>query len=414
MGLACRHQGVADLVIGHDPLLPVGENGVLLLIPGDNGFDALLQVRLGHQLPAVPHRPQGGLVDDVGQLRAGHGGKVHVLRQLDLLGVDLQNLLPALQIRQLHRHPAVEPAGTGQGRVQGLRAVGGRQDDHAGVIVEAVHFRQQLVQGLLPLIVAAVLAAAALLADGVDLVDEHDAGGLLLGLAEQVPDLGRAHAHEHLHKLRAGDGEEGHLGLACHGLGQHGLAGARRTHQQDALGHGGADLLILTGVVEIVDDLLQVLLGLVLTGHIREVDALGGLDVDLGVGSAHAAKHHGVGAAHLIHELFVHIVAQRGEQDDGQHEPDQKAEDRRPLFHDLAGKLGPGGVKPLGQARVIHQAGLVDLGVVLIGEDDLVGLDVHFADVLLLGHAHKGAVVHLFDLPFVHPRHKHDIEEQKQ
>ena len=166
--------------------------------------------------------------------------------------------------------------------------------------------------------------------------------------------------------------------------------------------------------MQIVNDLLQVLLGLVLTGHIREVDALGGLDVDLGVGFSNAAKHHGVGAAHLIHELFIHIVAQRGEQDDGQHEPDQKAEDRRPLFHDLAGKLGPGGVKPLGQAGVIHQAGLVDLGVVLIGEDDLVGLDVHFADVLLLGHAHKGAVVHLFDLPFVHPRHKHDIEEQKQ
>ena len=44
-----------------------------------------------------------------------------------------------------------------------------------------------------------------------------------------------------------------------------------RAHQQDALGHGGADLLVLAGVVEIVHDLLQVLLGLVLSGHIGRI-----------------------------------------------------------------------------------------------------------------------------------------------
>ena len=421
VGLFCRHKGVADLVVGHDALFLVGEDGVLLLVARDDHLDALLKVGLGHALAARADGPQGSFVDDVGQLGAGctgghpgHDAEIDAGGQRDLLGVDFQDLLAALQVGQLHGHPAVEAAGAGEGRVKGFRAVGGRQNDDAVVPLKTVHLGQKLVQGLFALVVAAVLAAVALLADGVDLVDEDDAGGLFLGLFEQVADLGSAHAHEHLDEFRTGHREEGHVGFTGHGLGQHGLAGARRADEQDALGHLGADVLVLAGVVQVVNDLLQVLLGLVLTGHIREVDALGGLDVDLGVGFSHAAKHHGVGAAHLIHELFVHIVAQRGEQDDGQHEPDQKAEDRRPLFHDLAGKLGPGGVKPLGQAGIIHQAGLVDLGVVLIGEDDLVGLDVHFADVLLLGHAHKGAVVHLFDLPFVHPRHKHDIEEQNQ
>ena len=67
--------------------------------------------------------------------------------------------------------------------------------------------------------------------------------------------------------------KNGHVGLAGHGLGQHGLAGARRAHQQDALGHGGADVLVLAGIVEVVHDLRQVLLGLVLPGHVGEFDA---------------------------------------------------------------------------------------------------------------------------------------------
>ena len=165
--------------------------------------------------------------------------------------------------------------------------------------------------------------------------------------------------------------------------------------------------------MQVVDDLLQVLLGFVLTGHIRKVDALGGLDVDLGIGFSHAAEHHRVGAAHLFHELFVHKVAQRGEEDDGQHEPEQEAEDGRGLLHDLAGKRSPGVIQALGEAGVVHQAGPVDLGLVFVGKDDLVALNVHTADVLILCHAHKGAVIHLFDLALAHPRYQNEVEEQK-
>ena len=42
--------------------------------------------------------------------------------------------------------------------------------------------------------------------------------------------------------------------------------------------------------MEVVHDLRQVLLGLVLTGHIGEFDAVGGLDIDLGVALAHAER----------------------------------------------------------------------------------------------------------------------------
>ena len=122
-----------------------------------------------------------------------------------------------------HHHLAVKPAGTHQSRVQDVRAVGGGNHNDALVGTKAVHLHQQLVQGLLPLVVPAAQAGASLAAHGVDLINEDDAGGFFLGFVEQVPHTGGAHAHKHLHKVRAGDGEEGHPGFTGHGPGQQSL-----------------------------------------------------------------------------------------------------------------------------------------------------------------------------------------------
>ena len=121
---------------------------------------------------------------------------------------------------------------------------------------------------------AAAQTAAALPSHRVDLVDEHDGRGLLLGLLEQVADAAGAHAHIHLHKIGAGDGQERGVGLARHGLGQQRLAGARRPHQQHALGNVGAQLGVFAGVAQELDDLLQLLLLLVGAGHVLERDLL--------------------------------------------------------------------------------------------------------------------------------------------
>ena len=235
-----------------------------------------------------------------------------------------QDSFTALKVGQLHRHPAVKPAGTGQGGVKGFRAVGGGEDDDTGVTFKAVHFREQLVQRLLPLVIAAHDARVPLLADGVDLVDEHDAGGFFLRLLEQVAHLARAHAHEHFHKFGAADGEERDVRLTGDGLCQHGLAGTRRAYQQDALGHGSADLPVLVRIVEIVHDLLQAFLRLVHALHVVKFDAVGGLDINTGVGAA-AVEHQRIGAAGSVHQLFGHKLPQSNEQDNGQDPRQQEA-----------------------------------------------------------------------------------------
>ena len=92
-------------------------------------------------------------------------------------------------------------------------------------------------------------------------------------IRDRVAHLRRAHADEHLDKFTARDGEERHTGLARDGARQQRFARARRAYQQHALGHFCTDLLVLFGVVQEVDDLLQALLGLVLARDIVEFDA---------------------------------------------------------------------------------------------------------------------------------------------
>ena len=177
-------------------------------------------------------------------------------------GVDLQDLLAAAQVGPVDDDAAVEAAGPEQRRVEDVRPVRRGDEDDALVGVEAVHLDEQGVQRLLALVVAAAEARAAVPADGVDLVDEDDAGRVLLALLEEVADARGADADEHLDEVRAGDREERDVRLAGDRAGEEGLARAGRADQEHALGDLAAELLELLRVLEELDDLLELDLGL--------------------------------------------------------------------------------------------------------------------------------------------------------
>src|SRR5207237_9852413 len=136
----------------------------------------------------------------------------------------------------------------------------------------AVHLDEELVEGLLALVVAAAQSRAPVPAHRVDLIHEDDAGGVLLALLEEIAHAGGAHAHEHLDEIRAGDGEERHVGLARDGLGEERLARAGRADEEHALGDLAPELLELGRVLEELDDLAQLLLGLLHARHVLEGD----------------------------------------------------------------------------------------------------------------------------------------------
>ena len=164
--------------------------------------------------------------------------------------------------------------------------------------------------------------------------------------------------------------------------------------------------------MEVVDHFLQVLLGLVLTGHVVKLDALGGLDVDLGVGLAHV-EHQGVAsAAHFLHHAAGDDLADADEQDQRQH-PAQNIHQQGALLDLLAGGGDARVQQALHQPVVGDDGGLVDGLFILAGKQDAVALllDLHLTDLALLRHGYKGVVVHIPDLMLRQPRHGQQVEQ---
>src|SRR5437867_2748417 len=126
----------------------------------------------------------------------------------------------------------------------------------------------------------AAQARSAMAADRVDLIDEDDAGRVLLSLFKQIPHAARAHADEHFDEVRAGNREERNTGLPGDGARQQGLARSRGADQQDALRNASAQLLEFGRLAQELDDLLQFLLGLLHAGDILEgyLLLLGGME----------------------------------------------------------------------------------------------------------------------------------------
>src|SRR5687768_10678642 len=106
--------------------------------------------------------------------------------------------------------------------------------------------------------------------DRVDLIDEDDAGGVLLALFEEVTYARRADADKHFHEIRAADGEEGDIGFASNRACHQRLAGSRRAHEEHALRDSTAELLELLWLTEKIDDLLKLVLRFIDAGDVLE------------------------------------------------------------------------------------------------------------------------------------------------
>ncbi len=183
IGQGVHDHSMARLVEGRQLPLMLRDDPAAFFRTGNDLDLRILQVLHGDIGLVLPGRQQSRLIDEVFQIRSGESCRslgqppqIHVLCQRLSPGVDLQNLLPAPDIRQAHIDLPVEPAGPQQGRVQHIGPVGRRQDHHALVGGKSVHLHQKLVQGLLPLVMAAAQSGTPLAAHGVDLVNKHNGG----------------------------------------------------------------------------------------------------------------------------------------------------------------------------------------------------------------------------------------------
>jgi hypothetical protein len=167
-------------------------------------------------------------------------------------------------------------------------------------------------------------AAAPSAADGVKLVDEDDRGRGLPGLLEQVADAGRADTDDHLDEFGRAEAEEGNTGLSGDRPRQQRLPGSGRADQQHAFRHGAAEPLVLGGVLQEVDDLGQLVLGLVDSGDVVEGDLR--LVSAVALGAALAEPEQSTTARRRRAATEPH---EAGDQEQGGAETDEKREPGR-------------------------------------------------------------------------------------
>ena len=218
-----------------------------------------------------------------------------------------------------HEDLPVEAAGTQQRGVEHVGTVGGGHHHDAFGGLEAVHLCEHLVQRLLALVVTAAEARATLAADRVDLVDEDDRRRLLARSLEQVAHTRGADTDEHLHEVGTGHRHERNARFAGDRARDERLAGAGRTDEQHTLRDARADVLELSGVLQEVDDLGDLLFDGPVAGDVGErgLRLLGVVDLRTAAPDVH----------HRAHLTFRGSTAQPHEQADDQYERQHPQQD---------------------------------------------------------------------------------------
>src|SRR5262245_22082200 len=202
--------GVTGFVIGRRLLLLFGHYGRSAFRSHQHLVFSPLEIVHRDDFLVVAGGVERGLVHQVGQIGAGETGRaagddrnIDVFAERNLASVYGQNAFAPFHVGAIDDHAPVEASRTKQRRIEHVRAVGRSDQDHAVVRFETVHLDQQLVERLFALVVPAPEPRSAVASDGVDLVDENDAGRVLLALLEKVAHAAGADAHEHFDEIRA-------------------------------------------------------------------------------------------------------------------------------------------------------------------------------------------------------------------
>src|SRR3954463_11971601 len=98
--------------------------------------------------------------------------------------MDGEDPFASLHVGPIDDDAPIEAAGTEECGIEHVGAGGRRDENDAFIRFEAVHLDEQLIERLLALVVAATQSGAAMAPNRIDLVDEDDAGRVLLSLFE--------------------------------------------------------------------------------------------------------------------------------------------------------------------------------------------------------------------------------------
>lgn len=208
---------MADLIVCHAPALLGAHYAVSFFGPCHHPFDCGLEIgkRYGIVLPSC--RDDRGFIDQIDKVGSGKscrqtGNGIEVERGIRGHAPDmyLQVIDPSFPVGLVHHDLTVKPSGSQQRLVEDLGPICCSEKNYARCRIEAVDFRQELIERLLLLVIAARGNVAAAAPERVEFVDEEDRWGGLSCLFKEASDTRRADAHKHLDEFRSGDREERH------------------------------------------------------------------------------------------------------------------------------------------------------------------------------------------------------------
>ena len=194
------------LVVGDNPPLLLAHNAVFLLFSDQNHLNSLEKILLADNLSAMLHGVDSSLVDHVGKIRSHCAGcgkgdclQINTFVHPNVFCVYLQDINSSFQVRLIHDNAAVKTSRTQKRRIENFRAVCRCKNEQPLVCIKSVHLRQELIEGLLPLIIASHHTVTGL-SDGIDLINKYNTWRLLLSLFEKVSYTRCADTYIHFHK----------------------------------------------------------------------------------------------------------------------------------------------------------------------------------------------------------------------
>src|SRR3990167_9983939 len=179
---------MTSLVVGSNLLFSFIEHVTLALGSEHHLFYRAYQVVLRDRTAVFACGQNGALVHEAVEVGTGKARrafsndlKIYIFCKRLFTRVDLQNLKAVATVRELDNDPAVKTAGAQERWVQDVGPVGCRHDNHLFIRLKTVHFDQNLVEGLLALVVAAAYPRAPPAAHGINLVDKDNRGRCFFG-----------------------------------------------------------------------------------------------------------------------------------------------------------------------------------------------------------------------------------------
>ena len=141
------------LMISDATFLLSGHDLVLALQAANDTIDCVHEVNFRNSFLPLPCCNQGRLIAYIGDIGTRESRRllskeihIHIRIQLERTEVNAKDINTLFQVGELHVNLTVESSGTQESRVEKLRTVGSRKDNHTRVGAKAVHLREQLIE----------------------------------------------------------------------------------------------------------------------------------------------------------------------------------------------------------------------------------------------------------------------------